>query len=409
MSKNNLSSMMKKHIATLIIASLSVCTHAVASEQVREGVPVYTVTAERSGISAFVYGEGTSRAVRREFLTFESNGKVAFIRKNSDGSTLKEGDSVKGPSGKKTGSLLAYLDQRSGKSTMTSARASLTQSQASLDVAKKSYQRSKTLLAKGLIPRGDFDQAEAQYKQAQSAIRSAQAQVDQAAVGLDQSALHAPFDGIVAYMNIREGQYYSVNQFNSQSEESALQSAAIVVIDPSEYEITLDLPIFDGGQVKVGQRAWLLNGETISAIQKQGEDLETLLDKLIPATVYAVSPSINPKDRSIRVKVRTVKPTDVLNDGAFVTVWIETARKDDALVVPFNALIHRGDNNFAFVVDDATGKVTRKAIKPGLFGIQGVEVISGINDGEHVVTRGRTRLANDMQVRIVNTDGEGVE
>lgn len=71
-----------------------------------------------------------------------------------------------------------------------------------------------------------------------------------------------------------------------------------------------------------------------------------------------------------------------------MSAWLVTEEKDEALVLPRNALLFRGNAVSAFVVD-ANGLAEQRALKLGILSTDGVEVLAGIKRGERVVTRGR--------------------
>jgi hypothetical protein len=96
----------------------------------RPPLPVRVVKAQRDMVQAFVFGEGTARAVRREFLNFEASGKVVLIGKASDGLEIREGSKVFGPlPGEEYGQLLAQLDQREILAALNMEKAALEQKQ----------------------------------------------------------------------------------------------------------------------------------------------------------------------------------------------------------------------------------------------------------------------------------------
>ena len=74
-------------------------------------LPVHCIRTVTGPIQALVFGEGTARAVRREFLTFENQGKATYVKLMEDGQTIREGARVRGlKKGDKLGELLASLD-----------------------------------------------------------------------------------------------------------------------------------------------------------------------------------------------------------------------------------------------------------------------------------------------------------
>ena len=212
--------------------------------------------------------------------------------------------------------------------------------------------------------------------------------------------MYAPIDGVVGSINISRGQYWSPNFLNTSSEDAVLQTVPILVIAPDEFEVTVALPSFDGNTVERGQKAFLVTTEAAANAALGGCETCDVASSAVPASVYAVSPTVSPDGRSITVKLRTEPGTTALKDGMYVSAWIIVQEKDNALRLPRNALMFRGNDVFAFVVKSGS-TVERRKLQLGIRSVDGVEVRSGISAGEQVVTRGRDRLSTGASVKVV--------
>ncbi len=431
----------KTAIVTLLLAALlgscplSLADGKATAKAARKGIPVEAVPVGTRTIRAYVYGQGTARAVRREFLSFESEGRITFIKKGPGGRDLAAGDAVKGPTpGEQNGEILASVDSRDSVARLDVALAALEQAKqqritagADLDKARADRQvattdlkRMRKLVRKQVVSRSDFEKSEARAKQASAAVKAAKAKVEsavsavnaakarvtQARLALERTSIFAPMDGIVAFLNIKEGQYFSRQRLNTSTEASALETAPIVVIDPSEFEIVLNLPTFQGSAVKPGQKTYIFTGDLLGDIELKGlGDLGE--GRAIPGEVFSVSPSINPGGRSIQVNVRARPRERSLVDGQFVNCWIVVKERPDALVLPYNTLLREGRQRFVFVVDKRRGVVERRAVKLGIRGLHGVEVVGGLRAGEQVIGKGRDRLTDGTPVEVVALRGDG--
>lgn len=597
-------------------------------------LPVRAVKAHRDSVQAFVFGEGTARAVRREFLNFEASGKVVFIGKDLDGGELREGSRVYGPQpGEQFGQLLAQLDQREilaainmekaaldqarqnvtvayaavtqaeneydladadferftrhseegttlalyeerlaqaeenvvvaeaavaqaesdlklakaelaraqklsksgvtlktyeealaqARQNVTSAEAVVSKAYNDYDLAKTNFEKAENLHNDGIIAKTKYDEAKTQYRNAEAALKTTQAnfqaaqsqvknavnelekakinvpvaeletaqaryrgaeaalktakanletaksqvkttstqleqakidvpvveyeaakakylnadaaletavanlqmahsqveasfaKLDQAELNLERTSIFAPFDGIITYLNINLGDYITPQALNTSNEQAMIQTTPIVLIDPSEYEITLNLPAFVGSGVSPQMPAFIMpSGVSFPEEPKPSEVKDTgLLDKLggdqgieqfliTKGQVYSVSPSISPRERSIQVKIRTTEGAEYLQDGMFVAVRITVEEKVNVVVVPTNSMIFRKNECYAFIVDPTTYTVTKRQFWPGIGDVRKQEVIEGIKEGELVVTEGRFRLVDGAKVEILN-------
>ena len=212
---------------------------------------------------------------------FQRPGKVAELGTDADGKPLREGSRVTGPLDESPGQLLAQLDNRANHETIKiqqarvaqadeavkSAQAAESATQNDYDLAKSRYERAVELQeTAGTIADEEFEKrrtaylnsmasrtsSRAQLNIAETQVQAARAELKQAEIAVEHSRIHAPFDGIVTYLNIRTGDLVNPDSVNQTDERTLLKSAAMVLIDPSVFEITLELPVFDGELVEPG-------------------------------------------------------------------------------------------------------------------------------------------------------------
>ncbi len=419
-------------------------------EQAR--LTVRTVTADQEPIQDWTYGDGYVSAIVKKHLTFQAEGTIDYIKK-VDGRDLREGDVVK------RGELLSRIDRRKqdaditvaaaaqieAKNQVLNAVASLKQAQESLAQAKADLQKAitdeafaevdwkryKELADQGGIERREVDVKETSYQNAQAAVtaaeagvRSAQAQVaaaktqvetaeagvqsanaklTQSNVDSEDTEIVAPFNGIISRLNIREGEYWTPQFVNVTGDyQGIVERLPIIVIDPNRFEVNIELPAFQGGKVKPGQRALVILDKDRSKANSgrvTGEDLMKLASA--QGTVFSVSPSVSPGERSVRVTMRINEGFANLQDGEQVSAWIATQEKANATVAPFNAFVFRDRQPYVFVVNEAAGVVEQRAIKQGIEGLAKREIIEGVQPGEKLVTEGINRLVNGAPVEII--------
>lgn len=372
----------------------------IEAEPPRRALAVEVGTATRGPVTEVVFADGNSQSMRKEFLHFESAGRVAYLKSNQDGGPLREGDAVE------SGELLAELDRRIDDAGARAARAELDTVRAALANAKADYERAKRLREGQVIQANRFDAVETAYEQALASVRAAEARSDQTLASLRQLQLRAPFDGVVAFVNIREGQHVSPGPLSSDPGRGTASTSPLVVIDPEAFEVIVELPVATGRRVEVGQTAYVLDAGTLAGVQEHGFEsvgAERIHDLLLLGRVGSVSPAVDPSSRSVRARVVLEEATDGLMDGGYVTVWIETDRRENAIRVPGESLVLRGEDAFAFVVDPLTQIVERRSVAVGLVGEEGVEVTRGLSEGDVLVTKGRFRLTTGMLVRTSPT------
>jgi len=396
---------------------------------------VRCIRAVKGPIHALVFGEGTARAVRREFLTFEHPGKITYVKTDEDGNPVSEGARVEGPkSGKQLGELLASVDKRqhveelkvAGSSLIESkqqvevAKAQIAQAEAQQKLALENYKRKETLYGVKAISKYELDvartnlksadtevqSARARLESALSAVAAADARINQARLPMERSSIYAPFDGILTYVNIKQGDYFAANLVDLSSEEALLRSIPMVIIDPNQFEVSLDLPFFEGVLVKPGQLALILTmSNAVPSVSELKSD-RPLNEGIIRGSVFSVNPAVNPGGRSIQVKLRTEKGALGIRDGMFVTCWVVVDEKEDAIVVPFDVFIYRQNKPFVFKVDPLKERVDQIEIVEGISGLSAQEILAGVQEGDLLVTDGRHRLSNGVPVKVIDIVGE---
>lgn len=392
-------------------------------------VSVRTAEIVSGSLQTWLFAEGTARAIEREFLSFESAGRIAYVDPE-----LKEGDAIS------QGQTIAYQQQDrpqaelasarasvvEAESEKTSAEASLEEAEASLEMTENTYRRFQNLVEQRSASQQELEDARTKLAQARAAkvraqrqlenatyqIDVARTEVDVARIIVDESRIVSPIDGVLARLNIEQGYYFSPQQIQANSETGALNTVPVVVIDPSAFEITVKLPSYVHRQVTVGSEVLLQPGVGQGAAGRtHSQNTETLSrapgDFAIRGEVYAVSPSVDPETRSFSVKLRTSEGADRLQDGAFLTAWIAGPRVKNDPLIPIG--VARYDNNqpYVFRVDPATSKVSRVDVELGLQGRDHQQVLQGLAIGDRIVIEGHTRLSDGDSVRIINEADQG--
>ncbi len=390
---------------------------AVAAAPERPATTVRVAEAKVGDVASWVFADGTARATEREYLTFEDAGKVVYVMPGPDGGELREGQRVE------QGQVLARQDQRQSDAAVESAQASVNEATTGLAVAESQLRQARTqaeleqttfrryqrLRERESASDQEYEQAEVAAKNAEAAVERAQSQVEaaraqvasaetrlrQARVDLEETELVAPIDGVVAYKNIEAGQYFSPTRVQTSTETAALSSIPMVLIDPSAFEITVSVPSYERGRIQPGQVAMIgVGSDAMQAIMGDSAAIE--------GEVFSVNPAVDPGGRAIQVKVRTTRPTDRLEDGMFVTVWIQAEQETDVIVAPLDAVLYQDNQPAVFVVSGEPTVATRREVELGLQGFEGQVITAGVEAGERLVTDGRFQISDGTPVQVLD-------
>jgi RND family efflux transporter MFP subunit len=362
---------------------------------------VATTRAQRQSITAWAFAEGTIHAWRRAYVQSDVAGIVASLGV-VDGQAIREGIHVKGADNDLPGDMLVRLDSRVLMTQEKVFDAELKGARLDLAQAERNYKRTRALYDKNLISRSDFEQSLTVYQTAQAKVKASEAQKERSRVNIEKSIIRSPIDGVIKRINVREGDYFAgASQWTSDSDREA--NALVVIIDTQQMEAVLNIPLWDAEQVKIGQRVYLASSSrTLSKAAHSGFDQ----GRFAVGKVYAKSPSISLDKRSIEVKVRTTEGTQYLNGGSHITAWIVTDQRQNVVTIPHLAVVGREVGEFAYVYDSGSRSVVERKLTIGAFGLDTVEIIDGIREGEAVVIEGVSNLTDGTPVKVVRTDDE---
>jgi membrane fusion protein (multidrug efflux system) len=266
------------------------------------------------------------------------------------------------------GQLLVQLDD-------TLQRAQLEQARAQASIARTNLQRSRELLAQNFVSQSAVDQNV-------SALEVADAQVALAQAQLARMRVVAPFDGTAGLRFVDVGDYVKDG------------ADLVKVEDLSALEVEFALP------------------ERYVARVRPGLPIEMTLDAL-PGSVYkgvivALNSQVDANGRALSVRARVSNPGAVLRPGMFARPRVVFAARAQTTVVPEEALVPQGADQFFYkVVEGAGGQkiVQRLQARVGLRVPGKVELLEGVKAGDWVVTAGQTRLRGDgAAVRVVELD-----
>ena len=341
----------------------------------------------------------------------------------------------------------------------TTLQAAVTESEADLARMKQDSDRAEQLFNEKLGAKQDFDSKRAMYEAQKSAVAQAKARLAQSRTQREQTAAQltstqrriavaraglvrssdvldkydskAPLDGVVTNLSVRAGESV-VPGLQNQAGTNIMTIADMSVITA---EVKVDET--DIVNVKVGQIAEI----TIDAIPNKtftGHVTEIGDTAILRSTGVAASQSAisSQEAKDFKVVIAMDNPPDEVRPGLSCTAKITTATRKNVVTIPIQALTVRQKGDLepkktgaaatatvkldpvaekarkeelqgVFVVSN--GKATFHKVETGITGSTDIEVVSGLNDGDTIITGTyqviRT-IANDAQVKIDNKPAE---
>ncbi|MBA1240986.1 efflux RND transporter periplasmic adaptor subunit [Pseudomonas kunmingensis] len=260
-------------------------------------------------------------------------------------------------------------------STRPQAQATLREAQHNLEQASRELQRRETLFERKILASEPLEQARraeltarvirdrARFAAAAVAAGGSEEQVlrqrlEAARAALAKTRIHAQVDGIVQTRDVEPGDLVQPGR------------TLLAIARSGSSEILLPLDEKNLAPIELGQAAKII--------------ADAYPDRVLTARVSFIAPSVDTALGTIDVHLDLQEPTDLLRQGMTVSVNIETGRREQALVLPNDALRAR-DGSRAQVLRVNAGRVERVNVRLGLLGTALSEVIDGLEAGDLVL------------------------
>jgi len=254
-------------------------------------------------------------------------------------------------------------DLAAARAQQARAEADLAQLTGAQRAGSVAAQQGNLEAARARLEQVTADPTTSDLARAEARVAQAQAQLDQAQIQLDDATLRAPFGGLVATVSVAPG-------------ESLGTQAPVVLIDVSSYLVKVTVDEVDIGRVSVGQRVDVLIDALGERLPGTVLRLEPLPQSESAVTAYQVTVELDPDGRT-------------LSPGMTASATIVADSRTKVLSVPAAAVRSEGERSLvSVVVTDADGKrsVQERTVTVGLQADEQVEILSGLTEGEQVVT-----------------------
>jgi membrane fusion protein, multidrug efflux system len=260
--------------------------------------------------------------------------------------------------------VLVRLDSDERRADIETAVAETRRAVAQRDELNTRLERAVALRRSGAGTEAVVADLTAQVKGLESAIAAAEARRRAAEARLEDLVIRAPFGGRLGTRSVSLGAYVSPG-----TRITTLDDLTKVRLDFAVPENLLD-------QLKPGQ---VVRARSAAF----GE-------RLFDGKVALIDPRIEPTTRSVRLTAEFENKDEALKPGMFLSVAIEVSNKENAVVVPEEAVVSEGLRHVVFLVKD--GKIERRVIRIGQRQAARVEVVEGLQPGETLVVRGVQRV-----------------
>jgi len=240
-------------------------------------------------------------------------------------------------------------------------RAQAERADADRDLAQQQLLRVRKLREQNAAPPADLERAEAAARSANAALSLLQLQIA-------RSVVRAPFSGAVGQRFVSVGDYVTTSS----------RLLTLQTVDPQRAVI--EVPERHAANLRPGQTV-----EFTVAAQPQ---------RKFAARVDFIDPVVESTNRTITVKGLAANQDRILRPGMFIEARLATSVRQEAVVIPEDAVQPLRTANIAWVVDK--GKASRRVVQLGVRSQGYVEVLSGVRAGELVVVGGLERMNEGM-------------
>jgi membrane fusion protein, multidrug efflux system len=331
---------------------------------------VSLLTVQKTTVPDYVEATGTVRAARSAQLSSQVMGAITRVN-------VQEGDRVR------RGEVLIAIDEAQQRAAYASANAGLQASQETIAAAEADYalaeatmKRYQMLFDKKSVSPQEFDEvktklaaAKARRDAAHAGRTQAEAGVSEANTAIGFTKIRAPFDGLI------------IAKLADAGAMAAPGVPLLAVEDPSHFRLEASVDESQIGAVRLGEPVTIV--------------IDSLASQPITGKVVQIVPMADPASRTFTVKIE-LPPNPQICSGLFGRARFSRGERE-SILVPQNALLHRGQLDAVYVV--GKGDIASlRYVTLGKPSANNVEVLSGLESGERIVAQPGERELSGKQI-----------
>jgi RND family efflux transporter MFP subunit len=343
--------------AALLAASLSGCNDRSFAPVERAAFVRTELVQPRDGQASLALTGEVEPLVRAD-LSFRVNGRV-IARLVDVGAHVDAGD------------VLARLDPAEQQAELDAAAAAVAAADSQLRVAKATFDRQNSLMSSGFTTRVTYDRAKQDLQTAESALESAKSQLGTAREALGDTELHARAAGVITARSLEIGQVVQAAQTVFTLAQDGGRDAAFDIPESMLFDEV------EGSRVLLS----LVSDPQVTAV----------------GNVREVSPSVDRKSSTVRVKAAIQNPPAAMTLGSAIVGTVRT-RPAVEIALPWTALTAMGSTPAVWLVDIRTKTASLKPVTIAAYEAGAVLIKAGLEPGERVVVDGGKLLSPGQPV-----------
>ncbi len=316
-----------------------------------------------------VAATGQLLAKQRADVAAQVGGEITKI-------IVDEGESVA------ENTVVIEIDPERRKLDLDRARARAAEAASALAEAERQNRRMLELAAKDIASKAQQDQAQTTLEGARSRLQAAQADLGVAERATADSRVTTRFAGVIGRRFVSRGEFVQPGQ----------KLFELVSLDPVEVEFAL--PESDASRLTLGLPL------EVTVAPYPGE--------VFHAAVSMISPVVDERTRTLRVKAQLPNPDGRLRPGLFARADLGIAKREDVVLVPEEAVLQRADGAVVFRTNPGATSVQRMVVKLVRIKDGQAEIDAELAAGDSVVVRGHAALTDGERILARNADGTPV-
>lgn len=316
--------------------------------------------------------------LQRELVGRLSPYRSSDVRARVPGVLLKrvyeEGSEVK------QGQTLFLIDPAPLRADLNASEAQLASAKASYANAKVAADRARSLAPQAYVSRADLDNAESAERTALAAVKQSEAAVTSSRISLGYAEVKAPISGVAGKQQVTEGALVG------QGDVTLLTT--VDQLDPLYVNFSLSVDELSQLRAAQAKGALALSGDGKATVQVRLADGSTYGQS---GTLDFSSTTVDPTTGAVSLRAVLPNPDRILLPGAFVSFQATLGERNNAYLVPQQALLRDATGGYLMVVGN-DGKVVRRNVRTE--GAQGGNwlVTEGLQAGDKVVVAGTQKV-----------------
>lgn len=314
---------------------------------------ISTVLVERGTVQVYVRAQGKIEAIANTTVRAKTEGLIIKV-------LVKEGEWVK------PGMELIRFDRVKAQEGLRHEQEQFKAAAAELEYAEQDHRRVKKLVAKKLEASDHLDSAKLRLERARAAKRQASGAVTVAKDALGKLRVVAPQAGTVVAKLVEDGQGVVPGQ------------DLLIVADMARLKVLCEVDEIDAARIVLD------NVAEVTSESYQGARFTGRVTKIAPR----VELDAKGEYPAIEIEIELEDRGTPLRIGNRVDAKIVVAERQNVLVIPSEAIVHKDDETFVRVLDEASGDLIERPVRIGLSGVHRVEVLGGLDEGEEIALSG---------------------